>query len=176
MSAACLAGDIRQSKPFAYQETNGVKEEVLVDCVSTGVGRVGFQLGTYDPARWSLIRFSSIPPTSEAAASIRLTPSQVDSLGSAYVTGATAAIDFPTTPGAIQTNYGGGDAFVAKLNPAGTALVYSTYLNGASGNGIAVDSAGNAYVKRAKREPLISLPPRRFSRPRQWVSTPSSRS
>ena len=70
----------------------------------------------------------------------------IDSLGNAYVTGQTAAIDFPTTPGAFQTNYGGGDAFVAKLNPSGSALIYSTYLNGASGNGIAVDSAGNAYV------------------------------
>ncbi|HVI72862.1 MAG TPA: SBBP repeat-containing protein, partial [Pyrinomonadaceae bacterium] len=60
--------------------------------------------------------------------------------------GQTAAIDFPTTAGAFQTNYGGGDAFVAKLNPQGSALVYSTYLNSASGNGIAVDAAGNAYI------------------------------
>ena len=40
--------------------------------------------------------------------------------------------DFPTTPGAFQTTFGGGDydAFVTKLNAAGTALVYSTYLGG----------------------------------------------
>jgi len=51
----------------------------------------------------------------------------VDVLGCAYVTGYTMSADFPTTPGAFQTAYGGGeDAFVTKLNPTGTALMYST--------------------------------------------------
>ena len=55
----------------------------------------------------------------------------VDTAGNAYVTGYTDSTNFPTTPGAFQTTYGGGDdAFVTKLNPAGTALVYSTYLGG----------------------------------------------
>ncbi|MGZ8842141.1 MAG: DUF7948 domain-containing protein [Pyrinomonadaceae bacterium] len=140
-------GDIRQSKPVAYQEANGVKEEVFVTYVPNGVGRVGFQLGAYDPARPLIIDpvliYSSYLGGSGFDQGYAIA---VDSLGSAYVTGRTAANDFPTTAGALQTNYGGGDAFVAKLNPAGTALVYSTYLNGASGNDIAVDSAGNAYV------------------------------
>ena len=74
----------------------------------------------------------------------------VDTAGNAYVTGTTGSADFPTTLGAYQTTYGGnGDAFVTKLNPTGTALVYSTYLGGTSddvGYGIAVDTAGNAYV------------------------------
>ena len=57
----------------------------------------------------------------------------------------------PTTTGAFQTTNGGGgvDAFVTKLNATGSGLVYSTYLGGTGqnwGNGIAVDSAGNAYV------------------------------
>src|SRR5208283_3309800 len=74
----------------------------------------------------------------------------VDAAGNAYITGWTGA-GFPTTPGAFQTAYGGGtfDAFVAKLNPTGSALVYATYLGGPNedlGIGIAVDSAGNAYV------------------------------
>ena len=59
--------------------------------------------------------------------------------------------DFLTIAGALQTTFGGGngDAFVSKLNGGGSALVYSTYLGGSgddSGNGIAVDSSGNAYV------------------------------
>ena len=55
----------------------------------------------------------------------------VDGSGNAYVTGLTSSTDFPTTPGAFQTTYGGtGDAFVTELNTAGTALVYSTYLGG----------------------------------------------
>jgi len=74
----------------------------------------------------------------------------VDSAGSAYVTGDTDSTDFPTTPGAFQTTNGGFEgAFVTKLNAAGSALSYSTYLGGSSvdgGRGIAVDSAGSAYV------------------------------
>ena len=55
----------------------------------------------------------------------------VDAAGNAYVTGLHPSGNFPTTPGAFQTTFGGGpDAFVTKLNTAGTALVYSTYLGG----------------------------------------------
>jgi len=74
----------------------------------------------------------------------------VDSLGNAYVTGRTSATDFPTTADAFQSTLGGNsDAFVTKLNPAGSALLYSTYLGGIFtdfGNGIAVDAGANAYV------------------------------
>jgi len=79
----------------------------------------------------------------------------VDGGGNAYVTGLTDSADFPTTAGAYQVTYGGrqagsgGDAFVTKLDPTGSALVYSTYLGGNGsdwGYGIAVDAAGNAYV------------------------------
>ena len=74
----------------------------------------------------------------------------VDSLGSAYVTGSTSSTNFPTTVGAFQTaNAGVGDAFVTKLNAAGTGIDYSTYLGGSKddfASSIAVDSLGNAYV------------------------------
>src|SRR5207302_547605 len=74
----------------------------------------------------------------------------VDSVGSAYVTGKTSSANFPTTTGTFQTaNAGAYDAFVTKLNAAGTGLVYSTYLGGGGGDfgqGIAVDSMGSAYV------------------------------
>jgi hypothetical protein len=82
----------------------------------------------------------------------------VDSTGNAYVAGLTESTDnpftpeydgFPTTPGAVQPT-GSFDAFVTKLNPQGSALVYSTYLGGADDVerawGIAIDTAGNAYV------------------------------
>ena len=72
-----------------------------------------------------------------------------DAAGNAYVTGITDSTDFPTA-NPLQPVFGGGeDAFVTKLNPTGSALVYSTYLGGSgddAGEGIAVDSAGNAYV------------------------------
>ena len=78
----------------------------------------------------------------------------VDAGGNAYVTGSAGSTDFPVTTGAFQQTIGGaqdyiGDAFVTKLNPTGTALVYSTYLGGLradEGAAVAVDAAGNAYV------------------------------
>ncbi len=69
----------------------------------------------------------------------------VDSAGNAYVTG-TAGEDFPVTSGAFQTVSPGG-AFVAKLNAAGSGLVYSTFLGtDDEGLGIKLDSLGRAYV------------------------------
>ncbi len=74
----------------------------------------------------------------------------VDSSGHAYVTGLTDSNDFPTTAGAFQAFLEGvGDAFVTKLNPSGSGLVYSTYLGGSGydvGDGVAVDASGNTYV------------------------------
>jgi uncharacterized repeat protein (TIGR01451 family) len=74
----------------------------------------------------------------------------VDSAGSAYVGGFTGSGGFPTTPGSFQTAKDDSiDAFVAKLNPAGTGLVYSTHIGGKGSeqvNSIAVDAAGAAYV------------------------------
>lgn len=73
----------------------------------------------------------------------------VDSSKDAYVTGATQSSDFPVKS-ALQSFAGTENAFVTELNPAGSALVYSTYLGGSSSNnigtGIAVDSSKNAYV------------------------------
>jgi hypothetical protein len=80
----------------------------------------------------------------------------VDGTGSAYVTGYTNSPDFPTAnPFDGSWNGTAGDAFVAKLSPAGNSLVYSTYLGGSNdpvfggrdeGRSIAVDGAGSAYV------------------------------
>ncbi len=74
---------------------------------------------------------------------------KVDGAGNAYVTGITASIDFPTVDAIQPALAGGTDVFVSKLNPAGSALVYSTYLGGSgddAGNDIAIDPGGNAYV------------------------------
>jgi hypothetical protein len=74
----------------------------------------------------------------------------VDTAGNAYVAGTTDSFDFPTTPNAFQiTLKGTTDAFVTRLNAAGSALVYSTYLGGSGDDGggrIAIDASGNAYV------------------------------
>jgi hypothetical protein len=83
----------------------------------------------------------------------------VDASGNAYVDGSTTSTNFPTTRGAYQPKFGGvpsdskplfsGDAFVTKLNPTGSGLVYSTYLGGSGwdgASGIAIDAAGDAFV------------------------------
>jgi hypothetical protein len=86
----------------------------------------------------------------------------VDTSGNAYLTGATWSTNFPTVnpmQAANNSKYGGSNAFIAKMNPAGSALVYSTYLGGSghlfnlapsgggdSAYGIAIDSAGVAFV------------------------------
>jgi hypothetical protein len=74
----------------------------------------------------------------------------VDSSGNAYVAGTTNSTNFPVTAGAFQTQFVSTQAaFVAKVNPAGNALVYSTYLGGSAFNwasGIAVATGGIAYV------------------------------
>ncbi|SLM48094.1 conserved exported protein of unknown function [Nitrospira japonica] len=73
----------------------------------------------------------------------------VDGSSNAYVTGETSSSNFPTTPGAIQETSGGSNAYVTKVDPTGTTVVYSTFLGGSSssgGQGITVDSSGNAYV------------------------------
>jgi len=74
----------------------------------------------------------------------------LDSGGNVYIAGWTQAIDFPTTPGAFDTTDNpGNDAFVAKLNPSGSALLYSSYLGGGGDDhalGVAVDSLGRLHV------------------------------
>ena len=85
----------------------------------------------------------------------------VDSSGSAYITGYTSSTNFPTA-NPIQGTHAGGyyDAFVTKLNPAGSALVYSTYLGGSSddvGWNIAVDSSGSAYITGHTDPPTFPL-------------------
>ncbi len=73
----------------------------------------------------------------------------VDAAGNAYVSGTTASTNFPTTASAVDRTPQGGDAFVSKVNPAGSALIYSTLLGGTASDGataVQPDAAGNAWV------------------------------
>jgi hypothetical protein len=144
-------GDIRQHKPVVYQDIDGVRHEIAGSYVRKGANRVGFKLAAYDASRPLVIdpvvlSYSTYLGGSgdDSGRSIA-----VDADGNAYVTG-TASAGFPTTAGAFQpTGSGTSDVFVSKLNPAGSALVYSTYLGGSGSDGasgISVDAAGNAYV------------------------------
>lgn len=73
----------------------------------------------------------------------------IDSTGAAYVTGMTASPDFPTTAGAFQAGLRDVDAYVAKLSPDGSQLLYSTLIGGTgfdAGMAIAVDAEERAHV------------------------------
>jgi hypothetical protein len=75
---------------------------------------------------------------------------ETDSTGNTYIAGWTTSTDFPTTTGAYQTTYSGtSDAFVSKINPTGTALIYSTLLGVSDDNrafGIQFDKSGDSYI------------------------------
>ena len=85
----------------------------------------------------------------------------IDGTGAVYVAGSTDSLNFPTTAGAFRTSRAGFlDAFVVKLNAAGTAKTYSTYLGGSStdeANGIAVNGTGEAWVSGTTWSPDFPL-------------------
>jgi Beta-propeller repeat/PASTA domain len=151
-------GILPDGRPVSYQPIAGRRVPVASRFALGSGGAHGFALGTYDP-RYPLVIDPGLVYSTylggrandfgEAIA--------VDGAGSAYVTGSTDSANFPTSAGAFDRRLGGrllDDVFVAKLNPAGSALAYSTYLGGSRidrGRGIAVDGAGNAYVAGATR-------------------------
>jgi hypothetical protein len=92
----------------------------------------------------------------------------VDSSGNAYLTGGTYSVLFPTTVGAYNRTHGGlGDVFVTKINPAGSSLVYSTYIGNAGDDAayaIALDGSGNAYVTGSTSSGTYPTKPGAFNR------------
>ena len=93
----------------------------------------------------------------------------VDASGRAYIAGYSYSSNFPTTPGAFDHSLNGGteDAFVVRLNAAGSALEYATFLGGSSddwGNGIAVDAFGRAYVAGGTLSSNFTTTPGAFDR------------
>ena len=148
-------GSIRQQKPIIYQEIDGVRREIAGGYVLQGTNQVGFQVPAHDRSR-PLVIDPVLAYSTYLGGSVEETGVDiaVDADGNAYVTGNVSSFNFPTTAGAFQTTCAADPRFchdvaVTKLNPTGSALVYSTYLGGSdleSGTGIAVDATGSAYV------------------------------
>ena len=151
------AGVLRDAAPMSYQESGGtrvpVQSRYALDRTAPG-HRFAFAVSdTYDRNR-ELIIDPGIQYTTfigggsdEIGAGI-----VVDSAGNAYIGGTTQSPDFPTTVGAFRRTgavNSFADAFVAKLNASGSALVYSTFIGGSDmefARRIAIDAAGNAYI------------------------------
>ncbi|HEX8145226.1 MAG TPA: SBBP repeat-containing protein, partial [Pyrinomonadaceae bacterium] len=153
---------VRQPKPLIYQEVAGARHTVEGGYVVESDGRVVFSLGNYDPTLPLVIDPVLVYSTYfGGSGSEQVRDIAVDAAGNAYMCGETSSTNFPTV-NAFDASFNPGnsatdsDAFVAKLNAAGTALVYSTYLGGTGTDvnlsgadicyGITVDSGGNAYV------------------------------
>jgi beta-propeller repeat-containing protein len=151
-------GSFEDAPPMAWQEVDGkrVLVEMSFQLDSKGAGdesSFSFDLGDYDrtmplvldPA--VLVYCGYIGGSGDEWS----TSIAVDAAGNAYVTGYTASSEqsFPVAIGPDPTLNGGTDAFVAKVNALGTALLYCGYIGGAaqdSGRSIEVDGSGNAYV------------------------------
>lgn len=150
-------GEVSLNKPVIYQlDENGSRREVKGTYVISG-NEVKFKLERFDSSKSLIIdpvlSYSTLLGSSSNDSAVGI---GVDSQGSAYVTGTTDFTTFPTTPGAFRTTSTRGGAFVTKLDPTGSTLVYSTYLSGngtTTGLGIAVDSAGNAHVTGTTNAP-----------------------
>ena len=153
------AGTVVEGAPLTYQERGGSRVAVRSSFEVVGGRSTGFRVGSYDERRELVID----PPTFVYAGYIggqdggRATDVTVDGSGAAYVTGETRSTGstFPDGDGfgglAGPDNGHNGlfDAFVVKIDPSGTSLVYAGYIGGGSseqGGGIAVDAAGAAYV------------------------------
>ncbi|MGB7201568.1 MAG: SBBP repeat-containing protein [Pyrinomonadaceae bacterium] len=160
-------GVMKQGKPFSYQDTDGLRAEIessfvlsepsaLADGLTPRTFNVKFNVGNYDRSKpltidpsvnLSNLTFSTFlgGATLDEGRGIA-----VDAAGNVYVTGLTLSSSFPTVAGGFDTSHNGNsDVFVAKLNVAGSGLIYSTFIGGPTsefGSGIAVDAAGNAYL------------------------------
>ena len=143
------AGIVVHRKPIAFQ--NDARDPVAVRYVERGHGRIGIALAHYDHRRPLVIDPFVVFYSTYlgGSASDKALGIWVDSSGNAYVAGLTQSPDFPITNAAQPSNGGNTDVFVSKINAAGTALIYSTYLGGSAidaASGIARDAAGNVYV------------------------------
>ncbi len=148
-TAGAKVPTLTEQAPIAWQEIAGERVPVQAQ-YSIADGVIGFTLGSYNPA-YPL----TIDPTLTYSSYFGGTDGEtiegiaVDAQGNIYVSGTTFSADFPIVNGYQGALQGGYDVFISKLNPSGSALIYSTFIGGSSseeGGVLAVDPAGNAYV------------------------------
>jgi hypothetical protein len=147
---ATAAGELRLRRPLIYQERDGERRPVEGGYVVAD-GRVRFQVTAWDASRPLVIDpvlgYSTYLGGSSNDQGFGIA---VDDQGAAYVTGATLSTNFPISATPFQTSRSGvTDAFIAKLDPTGSVVLFSTFLGGSgddAGNAIAVDLNGNVFV------------------------------
>ena len=141
---------LRIALPKIYQDVNGGRKNIAGHFSIRGTDEVAFHVDAWDRTR-PLIIDPTIVYSTLLGGALSGTSSvgiAIDSSRNVLIAGYTSSADFPTV-NAAQTNYAGTDAFVSKLNPDGTALIYSTFFGGTfrdAATAIAVDSTGAAWV------------------------------
>ncbi|MCK4969980.1 MAG: SBBP repeat-containing protein, partial [Thermoplasmata archaeon] len=137
---------LRDRAPISYQDVDGVLGEVPTEFLLRGGGRVGFDIGHYEPDLALTIdpgmMFSTFLGESGDDVGYDVT---VDGDGNVYVAGRTSSSDFPLTAGAYDTRFMNSEAFVSKFSSDGSSLVYSTFIGGdqdEEATGVAVDKNG----------------------------------
>lgn len=159
-------GEVVLRRPEAYQGSAARRRSVKVSYVRRGA-EIGFEVGKYrrdevltiDP----VLVYSTYLGGSGGDVGYGV---GVDSGDNTYVAGVTSSTDFPTASPIQSSNGGNGDAFIAKLNPGGTALLYSTYLGGSgsdSAAAIAVDPKGDVFVTGQTTSSNFPLAPKSSS-------------
>ncbi len=143
-------GGMEQLAPVVYQTIDGQRREIKGKYKKVGRQQIAFTVGKYDVRQPltidPVLLYSTYYGGNNQDQGLGIA---LDKDGNVYVTGDTASTDFTTVNGLQNTNGGNTDAYVLKLNAAGTSVLYATYLggNGAdTGNAITVDANGNAYV------------------------------
>lgn len=130
------AGELVEDRPWCYQDVDGVRRTVICAFRLDG-DVVGFSVGRYDRTRPLVIDPTILLSTYIGGSLLDgATGVDRDADGNLYVVGSTRSTDFPSTPGAYRRSPAGlgtSDVFIARLNPAGTALLAATYIGG-SGN------------------------------------------
>jgi Beta-propeller repeat len=142
--------EILQRKPVVYQMIGSERRSVEGRFALRGRNQVAFELARYDARKPLVIDPSVVVGTYLGGSASDQANGIATNITGVYITGSTNSPNFPNN-NAFHPNFSGGamDAFITKLNPAGTAIVYSTYLGGTNtdnGQAIAVDSQGSAYV------------------------------
>ncbi len=147
-------GELRHTRPVAYQVADGARCEVDAAFTVTADGRVGFTVGACDSSRPlvidpSLTYSTYLGGSSTSTAGDMGYAVAVDAMGAAYVAGRTLSTDFPTQSVFQSSLAGSNDGFVSKISPSGSSLVWSTYLGGSGSDivyAIAIDASGAAHV------------------------------
>src|SRR5205085_3596635 len=145
----------RLSHPTLYQDVDGTRRPIQGSFRLLGAGGVGFSVVAYDRTRPLVIDPALVTSSYLGVSGIdNAAAVDVDGGGNVYIVGSTESADFRATNPFQNTLNGDGsagksDAFVAKLNADGTALLYATYLGGSSRDaaaGVAVAADGTVYV------------------------------